>query len=55
MSERTYILVVEATTEKVVHEVEVTGKSERQIDQIERGMLRNMDTSRFYTLVERRP
>jgi hypothetical protein len=40
--------VVEIATREVVSRVDVTGKSDNSIDRIERGMLINMDTDRFF-------
>ena len=42
-----FLRVREFNTDKIVSEIEVTGKSERQIERIEMGMLINMDTDRF--------
>lgn len=39
--------VKELATGKVVSEVDVTGKSERMVERVMSGMLRNMDTDRF--------
>lgn len=39
--------VIELATGKTVHEVDVTGKTSRQIEKVMSGMLRNMDTDRF--------
>jgi hypothetical protein len=39
--------VVEIATGNVVHQVDVTGKSEEHIDRVIGGMLINMDTDRF--------
>ncbi len=39
--------VVEISTGKVELEVDVTGKSESQIERIERGMLINLDQEHF--------
>lgn len=44
-----YIEVVSYETGEVIHRVDVTGRSERQIDQIDRGMQHNLDHTRFYT------
>lgn len=40
--------VVEIATKKVVRTFDVTGKSERQIEKLVRGLLINMDRDRFY-------
>jgi hypothetical protein len=51
---KTYLEVVEFGErdanggKKVVHRIDVTGKSERAIDKIEAGLLTNMNTDRFY-------
>jgi hypothetical protein len=39
--------VVEIATGKVVHSVQVFG-SDRQVEKVERGLLRNMDTDKFF-------
>ena len=39
--------VVEIATGKVVHSVQVSG-SDRQVEKVERGLLRNMDTDKFF-------
>lgn len=39
--------VVEIATGKVVETVDVRGQSERMVDLVEMGMLRNMDLDRF--------
>lgn len=39
--------VVELTTGKVVHEVDVSGKGESSIERVMSGMLINMDTDRY--------
>jgi hypothetical protein len=44
---RKYIEVIELATGKAVHQVEVTGKSERCIDKTLAGMLRNLDRENF--------
>jgi hypothetical protein len=44
-----YIEVIEKKTSKVVHRVDVTGKSERLKEQVERGMLINM-SHEFFTI-----
>lgn len=41
------IRVIELATGKVVHVVDVTGKSSSAIERVERGMLINMNTDRF--------
>ena len=48
MNEKRYLNVVEIGTNKIVKSIDVTGKSERAIERIERGMLINMNTDKFY-------
>lgn len=48
MSERQYIEVVEIESGEVVQKIDVTGKGERAIERTMRGLLRQMDTERFY-------
>ena len=43
----TALVVREIATRKEVHRLDVTGKTERQIERIERVMLTNMDRDRF--------
>lgn len=43
----TKLYVIELETGKTIHEVDVAGKSPRQIEKVMSGMLRNMDTERF--------
>jgi hypothetical protein len=38
-----------------VQRVDVTGKSEREVERVERGMLINMDRDRFFTQVHESP
>lgn len=33
---------------EVVHEVDITGRSEREVERIEMGMLRNMNLDGYY-------
>lgn len=40
--------VVEISTGKVVHAVDVTGQRDRTVERVERGMLVNLDRSRFW-------
>jgi len=40
--------VVEFETRKVVSEVDVTGQSRRIVEKVMLGMLRNMNTDRFF-------
>ena len=39
--------VTEIGTGKIVHEIDVTGKSQREIEKIIRGMLINMDRDEY--------
>ena len=43
------IQIVEFGTEKVVHEVNVEGHSEKQIDRIDSGMNINLNHSQYFT------
>jgi len=47
MSAKRCLKVRELATGKIVHTVDVTNKSERQIERILGGMLINMDTDKF--------
>lgn len=47
MAEKRFLRVRREDTNEIVSEVEVTGKSENQIERIERGILMNMDTDAF--------
>jgi hypothetical protein len=40
--------VVEISTNEVVHTVDVSNKSDSQIDRVMMGMMRNMDLDRFF-------
>ncbi len=42
------LLIKEIATREIVERVDVTGKSDRDIERITRGMLINMDRDRFY-------
>lgn len=44
-----HIEVVEYETNKVVHRVDVSDKSERQADRVMDGMDRNLNHEKFYT------
>ena len=46
---KTVIQIIEYGSGNVVHEVEVTGMTERQIGKIEQGMNINLNHSSFYT------
>jgi hypothetical protein len=43
------IEVVETSTGEVVHALDITGKGDKEVEKITRGMLINMDTDRFHT------
>ena len=43
------IQIIEYKTEDVVKEIDVTGKSQSQIDKIERGLNRNLNHDEYYT------
>ena len=45
----TYIEIKEYSTDQVTARVDVTGKTERQIDKTERGMNINLNHDKFYT------
>lgn len=47
----TTIKVIEFETGECVHEIDVTGKTERQIEQVERGLNLNLNHNKFYTEV----
>lgn len=49
--ERDKIEIVEYSTEAVVESVDVSGKNERQIDKIDRGININLDHDKFYTRI----
>jgi hypothetical protein len=42
------IYVVEFKTEKVIDSINVSGKSQREIDKVMMGLMRNMNLERFY-------
>lgn len=44
---KAFMEVVELSTGKVIHRVDVTSKSERERERVLMGMLRNMDTDRY--------
>lgn len=52
MSEKRVLQVVDGETGQVVHSVDVSGRSDRAVEKIERGMLRNMD-DRFFVREKR--
>jgi hypothetical protein len=40
--EKRELRVVEITTQKVIHKIDVSGKNDRQVEKVMSGMLRNM-------------
>lgn len=48
MVERKEIKVVDISTGEVVRRIDVTGKSERGVESVLRGLLTQMDTEKFY-------
>lgn len=46
------IVVRDQDTNAIVHTIDVSGKSEREVEKIERGLLRQMDTDRYMFGVE---
>ena len=49
------LVVVERETQKEVHSIDVSKHSERRVEKILAGLLRNMDTERFTVLYEHEP
>ena len=47
-----YISVVQYKTAEVVKRIDVTGKTERQIDSIDSGLNVNLNHEEFYTVYE---
>lgn len=45
------IIVTDSRTGEIVKRIDVSDKSQNQIDKIEMGMLRNMDIENYYTSV----
>lgn len=45
------IQVISFSNREVVHELDVTGKTDRQIDKIDRGLNINLNHSEYYTLI----
>ena len=45
------IEVIEIETEKVVHEVDCTGKGKRAADRVQRGLNRNLNHDKFQTRI----
>ena len=50
-STKKYIAVISYDTEEVVKKIDVTGKSESQIDRIENGLNINLNHNKFYTML----
>lgn len=48
----TYIEVVRFTDQRVVKRVDVTGRSSRSADKVERGMNTNMNHAEYFTRVK---
>lgn len=48
----TKLVVIERATNKRVHEVDVSSKAPSQAEKVMSGLLRNMDTDRFYVSEE---
>jgi hypothetical protein len=49
-----FLQIINIETAQCVKELEVTGKTDREIERIERGILINMNTDLFFTdIVER--
>jgi hypothetical protein len=46
--EKKFIVVRQLSDKKEIHRVEVTGKSQGQIEKVMMGMLRNMDTDKYF-------
>lgn len=43
-----FLEIIEYDTGKCEKRIEVTGKSEREVERLERGMLRNLNRDKFY-------
>ena len=43
-----YLIVRQLSDHAEIHRVDVTGRSERDVEKIERGMLRKIDTELFF-------
>jgi hypothetical protein len=44
------IQVISYESGEIVHEVDVTGRSERNVDRVESGINRNLNHDQYYTL-----
>jgi len=44
-----FLQVLDITTAECVKEIDVTGKTDREIERIERGILINMNTDNYFT------
>ena len=47
MTARHELQVIDLETDEVVRTIDVSGHSERQVERIERGLLRNMNRDRY--------
>ena len=50
---KTTIQIIEFNTEKVVKEVDVTGRSNRSVNRIKAGMDINLNHFEYYTLIQK--
>ena len=48
-----YLEIIEFSTRKVCQRFDMTGKSEREYDKLDRGINRQLDHERFYTMEHR--
>jgi len=48
-----YLEIIEYSTGKVSQRFDMTGKSEREYDKLDRGINRQLDHERFYTIEHR--
>ena len=46
-----YIEIIETAKGNIVKRIDVSGKSERQADKVEMGVLRNMNLTDFFTKI----
>lgn len=51
--ENIYLEIIEYSTGKVSQRFDMTGKSEREFDKLDRGINRQLDHERFYTMEHR--
>ena len=47
-----YIVIMERETNNIIHEVDVTGKNDRTIDNIEDGMNINLNHDLYFTTLQ---